>query len=71
MKASYISYFEGYDVTGYVIFAGNGSCMVEYDENEGIDPGGLLDNHCAHLLKVAQEKNTSVVRVCLKAMMRL
>ena len=71
MKASYISYFEGYDATGHVVFAGNGSCMVEYDENEGIDPGGLLDNHCAHLLKVAQAKNTNVVMVYLKNMMRL
>lgn len=71
MKASYISCFEGYDVTGRVILAGNGSCTIEYDENEGIDPGELLGDHCAHLLKVAQDKNTSVVRVCLKNMMRL
>ena len=52
MKASYISCFEGYDVTGRVISAGNGSCTVEYDENEGIDPGELLGDHCAHLLKM-------------------
>ncbi|EMC8108070.1 hypothetical protein ACEZEZ_09425 [Kluyvera ascorbata] len=71
MKASYISYFEGYDINGRVIFAGNGSCTVEYDEAGGIDPDGLLNNHCAHLLKVAQAKNTSVARVHIKNMMRL
>lgn len=71
MKASYISYFEGYDAKGYLIFAGNGACTVDYDEAEGIDPAGLLDSHCAHLLGVAQAKNTDVTKVCIKNMVRL
>ena len=71
MKASYISYFEGYDAKGYLIFAGNGACTVDYDEAEGIDPGNLLDNHNIHLLGVAQAKNAGVVRVCIKNMVRL
>lgn len=71
MKASYISYFEGYDAQGYVVFAGNGSCMVEYDESGGIDPGNLLKSHRDHLLGVAQAKNNSVVSVYIKSMMRL
>ncbi|MFP2167450.1 hypothetical protein ACLEYI_21145 [Enterobacter ludwigii] len=71
MKASYISYFEGYDEKGYLIFSGNGSCTVDYDEAKGIDPGNLLDNHCTHLLGVAQAKNRDVARVCIKNMIRL
>lgn len=71
MKASYISYFEGYDANGRVVFNGNGSCVVEYDEAEGIDSGDLLGSHCNHLLGVAQEKNSCVVRVVINNMMRL
>ncbi|HCW0178848.1 TPA: hypothetical protein OW286_002188 [Citrobacter freundii] len=71
MKASYISYFEGCDVNGRVVFAGNGSCTVEYDDSGYIDPSGLLDSHCAHLLNVAQAKNSSVVMVYIKNMMKL
>lgn len=71
MKASYISYFEGYDATGHVVFAGNGSCSVEYDEIRGINPAELLDSHGAHLLKVAQAKNPGVTRVYIKNITRL
>lgn len=71
MKASYISYFEGYDAIGRIIFNGNGSCSIEYDEEEGIDPGGLQVEHCECLLKVARAKNPSVVRVTINNMMKL
>ncbi|EJT5104033.1 hypothetical protein IGG11_001495 [Escherichia coli] len=71
MKVSYISYFEGYDAQGSCIFAGNGACSVECGEAGEIDPANLLDNHCSHLLGVAQEKNADVVRVYIKNMIRL
>lgn len=71
MKASYISYFEGYDAIGRMIFNGNGSCSIEYDEEEGIDHEGLRVAHCEFLLKSAQAKNPSVVRVTINNMMKL
>ncbi|HFJ4333487.1 TPA: hypothetical protein ACG1T0_000229 [Enterobacter hormaechei] len=71
MKASYISYFEGYDAIGRMIFNGNGSCTVEYDEQKGIDPQELQLAHCECLLKVAQAKNANVVRVTINNLMKL
>ncbi|WP_393948400.1 hypothetical protein [Kluyvera intermedia] len=71
MKTGYISYFEGYDVDGRMIFNGNGSCSVDYDAVEGIDPHELHISHCEHLLKVAQAKNANVVRVAINNMMKL
>ncbi len=71
MKASYISYFEGYDALGRMIFNGNGSCSIEYNEEEGIDPEVLKVAHCECLLKAAQAKNPSIVRVTINNMMKL
>lgn len=71
MKASYISYFEGCNATGHVVFAGNGSATVEYDDGDCVELGGFLDSHRAALLKVAQAKNPGVVVVYVKSMMKL
>lgn len=65
MKAGYISYFEGYCAAGKLIFNGNGSCSVEFDESKGVDPAELLDGCIGHLLKLAQDKNADVVRVAI------
>lgn len=70
MKASYISYFEGCNSTGHVVFAGNGSATVEYADGDCVDPGEFLDSHTAALLKVAQAKNPGVVVVYVKSMMK-
>lgn len=71
MKTSYISYFEGHDALGAVIYNGNGTCSVEYDEVEGINPVDLLENHGNYLLGLAQEGNANVVRVTIKNLIRL
>lgn len=71
MKASYISYYEGYDVTGKVIYNGNGSFMIEYDEVEGIDPSGILTGHSASLLEDSQKDNPFIVRILIKSIARL
>ncbi|MDU1198741.1 hypothetical protein [Kluyvera ascorbata] len=71
MKASYISYFEGCNATGHVVFAGNGAATVEYDDCDCVDPGGFLNSHSAELLKVAQAKNPGVVVVYVKNIVRL
>lgn len=71
MKASYISYFEGYDATGGLILGGNGSYMLEYDEVEGVEPAGLLEDHVNHVLGVAREKDANVVSVIIKNISRL
>ncbi|HEC0400352.1 TPA: hypothetical protein R1R37_001108 [Klebsiella aerogenes] len=51
MKSSYISYFEGYDAEGHLIYNGNGAATVEHGDGECIDPSELKDQHCAFLLK--------------------
>ena len=71
MKASYISYFEGYNAIGNVVFNGNGSVTVNFNPDEGIDPEELLNKHAECLLKVAQEKNGRVTRVVIKNISRL
>jgi len=71
VKASYISYFEGCNAAGHVVFAGNGSATVEYDDGDCVDPGGFLDSHKAALLKAAQAKNPGVVFVYIKNIVRL
>lgn len=71
MKASYISYFEGYNAIGNVVFNGNGSVTVNFNPDEGIDPEELLNKHIECLLKVAQDKNGRVTRVVIKNISRL
>ncbi|WP_436882808.1 hypothetical protein [Enterobacter asburiae] len=71
MKASYISYFEGYNAIGAAVFNGNGSVTVEFNPDEGINPEELLNKHIECLLKVAQEKNSRVTRVVIKNISRL
>lgn len=55
MKASYISYFEGYNANGQLVYSGNAPCTVTYDEAEGISPEKLLNDYPLHLLALAQK----------------
>lgn len=58
MKSAYISYFEGYDAKGNLIYNGNGAATVEHGDGECIDPSELKDQHCTFLLKKKPEKPT-------------
>lgn len=71
MKSAYISYFEGYDAAGYLIYNGNGAATVEHGSGECIDPSELKDQHCDYLLKKAKETNSLVTRIVIKNMMKL
>lgn len=71
MKSYFISYFEGYDANGRLVFNGNGSSSIEYDDAVGINPTELLDGCCEHLLKVAQDRNPDVVRVAILNLMKV
>ncbi|HID3426732.1 TPA: hypothetical protein ACXE0P_001403 [Klebsiella pneumoniae] len=51
MKSAYISYFEGYDAKGNLIYNGNGAATVDHGDGECIDPSELKDQHCTFLLK--------------------
>lgn len=69
MKASYISYYEGYDSNGHVVFNGNGSVTIEY--SDCVDPDGLVKSHSEALLAWAKERNNAVVRVVIKGLTKL
>lgn len=71
MRASYISYFEGYDANGRLVYSGNAPCLVTYDEVEGVNPEKLLDDYCPYLLGAAQKVCADVVGVCIKNMIKL
>ncbi|HBR3209701.1 TPA: hypothetical protein RR046_004006 [Klebsiella pneumoniae] len=71
MKSSYISYFEGYDAEGYLIYSGNGAATVEHGDGECIDPSELKDQHCDFLLKKARETNNLISRIVIKNLMKL
>lgn len=71
MKSAYITYFEGYDVAGNLIYNGNGAATVEHDSGECIDPAELKDRHCDFLLKKAKETNSLVARIVIKSLMKL
>lgn len=71
MKASYISYFEGYNANGQLVYSGNAPCTVTYDEAEGISPEKLLNDYPLHLLALAQKRCDDVVGVCIINMIKL
>ncbi|HBQ1652529.1 hypothetical protein [Klebsiella pneumoniae] len=71
MKSAYISYFEGYDAVGHLIYNGNGAVTVEHGDSECIDPSELKDQHCDHLLKKSKETNSLVTRIVIKNLMKL
>lgn len=71
MKSAYISYFEGYDAEGRLIYNGNGTATVEHGDGECIDPSELKDQHCDFLLKKARETNNLVSRIVIKNLMKL
>ncbi|HBM2951887.1 TPA: hypothetical protein LVL69_002393 [Klebsiella oxytoca] len=71
MKSSYISYFEGYDAAGYLIYNGNGAATVEHGSGECIDPVEFKDQHCDFLLKKAKETNSPVTRIVIINIMKL
>jgi len=70
MKSAYISYFEGYDAVGSLVFNGNGEVTVEHN-GECIDPSALKDQHCDYLLKKVKEVDSSVARIVIKNLMKL
>ena len=71
MKSAYISYFEGYDAAGNVIYNGNGAATIEHGSGECIDPAELKDQHCDFLLKRAKEDNSLVTRIVIISLMKL
>lgn len=71
MKSAYISYFEGYDAVGNLVFNGNGAATVEHGNGECIDPSELKDQHCDYLLKKVKEIDSSVARIVIKNLMKL
>ncbi|MGR7280842.1 hypothetical protein ACU61T_20520 [Klebsiella aerogenes] len=71
MKSAYISYFEGYDVVGNLVYNGNGAVTVEHGNGECLDPSELQDQHCDYLLKKAKEVNSHVTRIVIKNLMKL
>lgn len=71
MKSSYVSYVEGYDTTGQLIYNGNGAITVEHNPGECIDPTDITDKHCAYFLEKAQESNSLITRIVIKNLMKL
>lgn len=69
MQSSYITYFEGYNKEGQVTYNGNGSIGVEH--NGAVDANQLLWSHVDAMLKDAQVKNASVVRIVIKSITKL
>ncbi|MDQ9126916.1 hypothetical protein RDT67_10790 [Serratia fonticola] len=69
MKASFISYYEGYDSRGHTVFNGNGFATIEFDEF--IDPKDFAESHCQKMLSIAREKNQEVVRIIIKNLIKL
>jgi hypothetical protein len=56
MKSSYISYFEGYDAEGRIVYNGNGSVTVEHGAGQCVNPDELKDQHCAYILEKATDQ---------------
>ncbi|MGX5100131.1 hypothetical protein [Enterobacter cloacae] len=71
MKTGYISYFEGYNSTGQLIFNGNGTITIEHEPDAFLDPEEVRAGHLEHLLKVSQEKNSQVVRITIVGLFKL
>ncbi len=71
MKSAYISYFEGYDAKGNLIYNGNGAATVDHGDGECINPSELKDQHCTFLLKKTRETNNLVSRIVIKNLMKL
>lgn len=69
MKSSYITYFEGYNKDGNVIFNGNGAACVEH--GGFIDPNELLNSHITANLELAKKHNPLVVRIVIKSLTKL
>ena len=71
MKSSYISYFEGYDAEGCIVYNGNGSVTVEHGAGQCVNPDELKDQHCAYILEKAKQNNSLVTRIVIKNLMKL
>lgn len=70
MKVSYISYYEGLDVDGKVIFQGNGSHLVSAEKEEP-SPHEILAAINQYLIKGAKENNPAIVKIVIKGLFKL
>lgn len=69
MKQGYITYYEGLNDKGVVIFNGNHAVCADYEEF--VESNELLDGCLKYLLGYAQERNPNVKRVVIKNMFKL
>ena len=70
MKASYISYYDGLDEKGKVVFQGNGSHIVN-SETEEPSPHEMLAAINQYLIKSAKAHNPAIARIVIKGLFKL
>lgn len=69
MKQGYITYYEGYNKDGVVIFNGNHTATTEYEDY--VNPEKLLDSMVEYIQEAAKSKNPLVVRCVIKGLFKL
>lgn len=70
MKVSYISYYEGLDINGEVIYQGNGSHLVSAEKEEPY-PHEILAAINQYLINGAKENNPSIAKIVIKGLFKL
>lgn len=68
-KQGYITYYEGVDELGQVVFNGNHAVNVDYEDF--VHANELFDGCMEYLLTFAQERNPKVKRVVIKNLFKL
>jgi len=70
MKHSYISYYEGLDINGQVVFQGNGSHLVTVEKEEP-SPHEVLAAVNQYLMQGAKENNSTIAKIVIKGLFKL